>query len=36
MSKLMNNNRIKKLNWKNQINLEDGLKQVYSDFKIRK
>ena len=33
MSKLMNTNRIKKFNWKNQINLKDGLRMVYSDFK---
>jgi len=33
LSKLMNNNRIRKLNWKNKINLEDGLSEVYSDFK---
>ena len=33
MSKLMNNSRIKKLNWKNKINLEDGIKEVYSEFK---
>lgn len=33
MSKLMNTNRIKKFNWKNQINLKDGLRMVYSDFR---
>tara|TARA_B100000780_G_C21125217_1_gene456328 strand:+ start:731 stop:1690 length:960 start_codon:yes stop_codon:yes gene_type:complete len=33
LSKLMNNNRIRKLNWKNKINLEGGLSEVYSDFK---
>ena len=33
MSKLMNNSRIKKLKWKNKINLEDGIKEVYSEFK---
>ena len=33
MSKLMNNSRIKKLNWRSKINLEDGLKQVCLDFK---
>ncbi len=31
-SKLMNSNRIKKLGWKSQINLEDGLKDTYIDF----
>ena len=36
MSKLMNTNRIKKFNWKNQINLKDGLRMVYSDFKAEK
>ena len=33
LSKLMNNTRITKLNWKNKINLEDGIKEVYSEFK---
>ncbi len=33
LSKLMDNSRIRKLKWKDEINLEDGLKQVYSDFK---
>ena len=32
----MNNNRIKKLNWKTEINLENGLKDVYSDYKKNK
>jgi len=32
-SKLMSNKRIKKLGWKNEIRLDDGLKQVYIDFK---
>ena len=32
LTKLMNNSRIKKLNWKNNINLEDGIKKVYSQF----
>ena len=36
MSKLMNNNRIKKLKWKTEINLEKGLKNVYSDYKKNK
>ena len=36
LSKLMNNNRIRKLNWKNEINLESGLSEVYSDFKKNK
>ena len=36
MSKLMNNNRIKKLKWKTEINLENGLKNVYSDYKKNK
>ena len=31
-SKLMNNKRIKKLGWKNEIGLENGLKQVYTEF----
>ena len=31
-SKLMNNKRIKKLGWKTDISLEDGLKQVFTDF----
>ena len=35
-SKLMNNNRIRKLNWKNKIDLEGGLSEVYSDFKKNK
>ena len=34
-SKLMNNNRIRGLNWKNEINLENGLSEVYSEFKKR-
>ena len=34
-SKLMNNNRIRGLNWKNEINLENGLSEVYSEFKRR-
>ena len=33
MSKLMDNSRIRKLNWKNKIDLEDGIKEVYSEFK---
>ena len=32
LSKLMDNNRIRKFNWKSKINLEDGLREVYSDF----
>ena len=32
LSKLMNNSRIKKLNWKNEINLEEGISRVYSEF----
>ena len=28
----MNNSRIKKLNWKNEINLEEGISRVYSEF----
>lgn len=35
-SKLMNNARIRKLNWKNKIDLEDGLREVYLDFKKNK
>ena len=31
-SKLMNNKRIKKLGWKNEISLENGLKQAYAEF----
>jgi GDP-L-fucose synthase len=33
LSKLMNNNRIKKLGWKNKISLEKGLSEVCLDFK---
>lgn len=33
MSKLMNNSRIKTFNWSSKINLEEGLKQVFLDFK---
>mgnify|MGYP001500032290 CR=1 FL=1 len=33
LSKLMDSRRIRKLKWKNEVNLEDGLKQVYSDYK---
>ena len=33
MSKLMDNSRIRKLNWKNKIDLEHGIKEVYSQFK---
>jgi GDP-L-fucose synthase len=36
LSKLMNNNRIINLNWKQEINLEDGLREVYLDFKKNK
>ena len=36
MSKLMNNSRIRKLNWKTEINLENGLKYVYFDYKNNK
>ena len=36
LSKLMNNNRIINLNWKKEINLEDGLREVYLDFKKNK
>ena len=36
MSKLMNNSRIRKLNWKTEINLENGLKDVYLIIKIIK
>jgi GDP-L-fucose synthase len=36
LSKLMNNNRIINLNWEQEINLEDGLREVYLDFKKNK
>ena len=36
LSKLMNNDRIINLNWKKEINLKDGLKEVYLDFKKNK